>query len=106
MITFAAQCWINPPAAAQVGQMVAEKIAALLISAIGEVLQMIWDLLEMDCKTEQVQKVLDEIVTIQYELCYTLSLFSKLDALIRLLGDELHLFKFMDCLYYRRHFHT
>lgn len=61
MITFAAQCWINPPAAAQVGQMVAEKIAALLISAIGEVLQMIWDLLEMDCKTEQVQKVLDEI---------------------------------------------
>lgn len=61
MVTFAAQCWINPPAAAQVGQMVAEKIAALLISAIGEVLQMIWDLLEMDCKTEQVQRVLDEI---------------------------------------------
>lgn len=61
MIAFAAQCWINPPAAAQVAQMVAEKIAALLISAIGEVLQMIWDLLEMDCKTEQVQKVLDEI---------------------------------------------
>lgn len=61
MITFAAQCWINPPAAAQVGQMVAEKIAALLISVIGEVLQMIWDLLDMDCKTEQVQKVLDEI---------------------------------------------
>lgn len=61
MITFAAQCWINPPAAGQVGQMVAEKIAALLISAIGEILQMIWDLLDMDCKTEQVQKVLDEI---------------------------------------------
>lgn len=61
MVTFAAQCWINPPAAAQVGQMVAEKIAALLISAIGEVLQMIWNLLDMDCKTEQVQRVLDEI---------------------------------------------
>lgn len=61
MVTFAAQCWINPPAAAQVAQMVAEKIAALLISVIGEVIQMIWDLLDMDCKTEQVQKVLDEI---------------------------------------------
>lgn len=61
MVAFAAQCWINPPAAAQVAQMVAEKIAALLISVIGEVIQMIWDLLDMDCKTEQVQKVLDEI---------------------------------------------
>ena len=61
MIAFAAQCWINPPAAAQVAQMVAEKIAALLISVIGEIIQMIWDLLDMDCKTEQVQKVLDEI---------------------------------------------
>ena len=61
MIAFAAQCWINPPAAAQVAQMVAEKIAALLISVIGEIIQMIWDLLDMDCMTEQVQKVLDEI---------------------------------------------
>ncbi len=61
MIAFAAQCWINPPAAAEVIQMVAEKIAALLISMIGEIIQMIWDLLDMDCKTEQVQKVLDEI---------------------------------------------
>lgn len=61
MIAFAAQCWINPPAAAQVAQMVAEKIAALLMSVISEILQMIWDLLDMDCMTEQVQKVLDEI---------------------------------------------
>lgn len=61
MIAFAAQCWINPPAAGEVIQMVAEKIAALLISVIGEIIQMIWDLLDMDCKTEMVQKVLDEI---------------------------------------------
>lgn len=64
MITFAAQCWINPPAAAQVLQMVAEKIGALLISVIGEILQMIWNLLEMDCKSQQSQKVLDEINSI------------------------------------------
>lgn len=64
MITFAAQCWINPPAAAQVLQMVAEKIGALLISVIGEILQMIWNLLEMDCKTQQTQKALDEINSI------------------------------------------
>lgn len=61
MITFAAQCWINPPAAGQVIQMVAEKIAALLISAIGEILQMLWNMLELDCKTEQIQSVLDQI---------------------------------------------
>lgn len=61
MIAFAAQCWINPPAASEVVQMVAEKIAALLISAIGEVLQMIWNMLDLDCKTEMVQSVLDQI---------------------------------------------
>ena len=61
MITFASQCWINPPAAAQVIQMVAEKIAALLITALGEILQMLWNMLELDCKTEQTQKILDEI---------------------------------------------
>ena len=61
MIAFAAQCWINPPAAAQVIQMVAEKIAALLITALGEILQMLWNMLELDCKTEQTQKILDEI---------------------------------------------
>jgi hypothetical protein len=61
MITFAAQCWINPPAAGQVIQMVAEKIAALLITAIGEILQMLWNMLELDCKTEQVQSILDQI---------------------------------------------
>ena len=55
MIAFAAQCWINPPAAGEVIQMVAEKIAALLITAIGEILQMLWNLLDLDCKTEQVQ---------------------------------------------------
>lgn len=41
--------------------MVAEKIAALLISAIGEILQMLWNMLELDCKTEQIQSVLDQI---------------------------------------------
>ena len=61
MITFASQCWINPPAAGQVIQMVAEKISALIVTAIGEILQMTWNMLELDCKTEQVQSVLDQI---------------------------------------------
>lgn len=61
MIAFAAQCWINPPAAGEVIQMAAEKIAALLMSLIGEIIQMIWDMLDMDCKTEQLQEVLDQI---------------------------------------------
>lgn len=61
MIAFAAQCWINPPAASEVIQMIAEKIAALLVTAIGEILELIWRLLEMDCKTEMIQSVLDQI---------------------------------------------
>lgn len=61
MIAFASQCWINPPAAAEVIQMVAEKIAALLFTAIGEILQNLWNSLELDCKTEQTQKILDQI---------------------------------------------
>lgn len=61
MIAFAAQCWINPPAASEVIQMVAEKIAALLVTAIGEILELIWRMLDMDCKTEMIQSVLDQI---------------------------------------------
>lgn len=61
MVAFASQCWINPPAAAEVIQMVAEKIAALLFTAIGEILQNLWNSLELDCKTEQTQKILDQI---------------------------------------------
>ena len=61
MISAASQCWINPPAANEVLQAVAEKLSALIMTIIGEVLQLIWKLLEMDCMTEQVQKVLDEI---------------------------------------------
>lgn len=61
MVAFAAQCWINPPAAGQVIQMVAEKIAALLVTVIGIILQKLWNLLEMDCQTEVVQSVLDQI---------------------------------------------
>lgn len=61
MIAFAAQCWINPPAASQVIQMVAEKIAALLVTVIGIILQKLWNLLELDCQTEVVQSILDQI---------------------------------------------
>lgn len=61
IITLASQCWINPPAASDVIQKTAEKIAALLISAIGEIIQLIWNMLEFDCRTQQLQSFLDRI---------------------------------------------
>lgn len=61
LVTLAAQCWINPPAAAEIIQLVAEKIAAILTKLIGELLQAIWDSLQGDCLTSAVQSVLDQI---------------------------------------------
>lgn len=79
MVAFAAQCWINPPAAAQVIQMVTEKIAALLVTVIGIILQELWNLLDLDCQTEVVQSVLDQINDI---LSGVDSIMSMTDSLI------------------------
>lgn len=61
IVTLASQCWINPPAAGQVIQLIAEKIASMIISLIGTLLQKIWESLGLDCKTQQVQDLLDQI---------------------------------------------
>lgn len=62
MIAFASQCWINPPAAAEAIQIIKNKIFAILMSMVGEILQLLWDALNLDCAVSQIQELIDEIL--------------------------------------------
>lgn len=61
IVARAASCWVDPPAAAEVVQLVAEKVAAIIIGLIGQLLQMIWDALKLDCLTSISQSILNQI---------------------------------------------
>lgn len=61
IVARAASCWVDPPAAAEAAQLVAEKVAAIIIGLIAKLLQMIWDSLKLDCVTSVAQSLLNQI---------------------------------------------
>lgn len=61
IVARAASCWVDPPAAAEAAQLVAEKVAAIIIGLIAKLLQMIWDSLKLDCITSVAQSLLNQI---------------------------------------------
>lgn len=61
IVARAASCWVDPPAAAEAVQLVAEKVAAIIIGLIGQLLQTIWDSLKLDCVTSVAQSLLNQI---------------------------------------------
>ena len=61
IVALASQCWINPPAATEAIQIVSEKIYALLMSIISEILQTLWDALNLDCTVSEVQDLIDQV---------------------------------------------
>ena len=61
IVARAASCWVDPPAAAEAAQLVAEKVAAIIIGLIAKLLQMIWDSLKLDCVTSVAQDILNQI---------------------------------------------
>lgn len=61
IITLACQVWHNPPALAEIIQKVINKIIAILCMLISMILQMLWDLLGLDCVTEEAMDLLDQI---------------------------------------------
>lgn len=61
IVSRAASCWVDPPAAAEAIQLIVEKVAAIIIGLIGKILQMIWDSLKLDCLTNVAQDLLNQI---------------------------------------------
>ena len=61
IISLIAQCWINPPSAATALTKIASHILSILLGMASEILQMLWDMLGLDCLTSSAKKIINEI---------------------------------------------
>lgn len=61
LIQLAAQCWINPPSIALLVQIVLDLITSLIIALISNLIKFLWDLLGLDCISQQTTDLLDNI---------------------------------------------
>src|SRR5574344_1882267 len=61
LIQLAAQCWINPPSIALLVQIVLDLITSLIIALVSNLIKFLWDLLGLDCISQQTTDLLDNI---------------------------------------------
>lgn len=61
LIQLAAQCWINPPSIALLVQIILDLITSLIIALVSNLIKFLWDLLGLDCISQQTTDLLDNI---------------------------------------------
>lgn len=61
IISLIAQCWINPPSAATALTKIASHVMSIVLGLASEILQMLWDMLGLDCLTSSAKKIINEI---------------------------------------------
>jgi hypothetical protein len=61
IVLLALMCWIIPPAAEQLRQRITEMVMAIIIMIITRLLQMIFNLLNLDCLCDQIMEVIAQI---------------------------------------------
>lgn len=61
VIVLAAGCWNNPTNVSEIIQRIVIKIIAILIMIIAMLVQMFWEMLGLDCLTEEAKSVIDQI---------------------------------------------
>lgn len=61
IVTLAAGAWLNPAGVAEIVQKISQLVTSILMGALAQGLQMLWDLLGLDCVTTQTQDVINEI---------------------------------------------
>lgn len=61
LIVLAAGCWNNPTNVGEIIQRIVIKIIAILIMIIAMLVQMFWEMLGLDCLTEEAKSVIDQI---------------------------------------------
>ena len=80
LVVLAAGCWNNPTNVAEIIQRIVIKIVAILIMIIAMIVQMFWEMLGLDCLTEEAKNVIDQIkealtgVTSTYNKCERLAM--------------------------------
>lgn len=61
LIELAAMCWINPPSIALLVQIILDLITSLIVALISNLIKFLWDLLGLDCISQQTTDLLDNI---------------------------------------------
>lgn len=80
LVVLAAGCWNNPTNIGKIIQRIVVKIIAILIMIIAMLVQMFWEMLGLDCLTEEAKSVIDQIkaaltgVTSTYNKCERLAM--------------------------------
>ena len=76
----ASGCWNNPTNISEIIQRIIVKVVALLIMIVSAMVQMFWELIGMDCLTEEAKSVIDQIkealtgLSSTYNKCQRLSM--------------------------------
>lgn len=76
----AAGCWNNPTNVAEIIQRIVIKLVAILIMVVAMLVQMFWEMLGLDCLTEEAKSIIDQIkealtgVTNTYNQCERLAM--------------------------------
>lgn len=80
LTVLAAGCWNNPTNVAEIIQRIVIKLVAILIMVVAMLVQMFWEMLGLDCLTEEAKSVIDQIkealtgVTNTYNQCERLAM--------------------------------
>lgn len=61
IVVLAAQAWNNPTTIGEIIQRIIQKLIAVACMVVAQLLQLIWDLLGLDCITSQAQNTISEI---------------------------------------------
>lgn len=62
VVSRCAGCWVCPPSAAEAVQLIMETVTSLLIDMAGTMMQMIWDMLQLDCADKIALDLKDQIL--------------------------------------------
>lgn len=80
IVVLAAGCWNNPTNISEIIQRIAVKLVAIMIMIVAMLVQMFWEMLGLDCLTEEAKSVIDQIkkaltgVTSTYNNCERLAM--------------------------------
>ena len=80
LTVLAAGCWNNPTNVAEIIQRIVIKLVAILIMVVAMLVQMFWEMLGLDCLTEEAKSIIDQIkealtgVTNTYNQCERLAM--------------------------------
>lgn len=80
LVVLAAGCWNNPTNISEIIQRIIIKLVAILIMIVALLVQMFWEMLGLDCLTEEAKSVIDQIkaaltgVTNTYNQCSRLAM--------------------------------